>query len=60
MFNSLNLNLLKNSKNFITIKSTFHKFALKRNFDQYLIRPKRHFVLTYKFNAENENTTESN
>ena len=28
------------------------KFSVKRTFDQYLIRPKRHFTLTYKYKGE--------
>jgi hypothetical protein len=29
--------------------SNFYKFQIKNNFDQFKERPKRHFVLLYKF-----------
>ena len=32
--------------------SDLYKFNLKRNFDQYKDRPKRHFMLLYKFTED--------
>lgn len=40
-------------------KPFFLKFSAKRNFDQYLIRPKRHFVLNYKYKPDIDNLIQS-
>ncbi len=48
-----------NHKFILSNKPFFLKFSFKRNFDQYLIRPKRHFVLNYKYKPETENLIQS-
>ncbi len=56
MFNkNLNLRILcgfNKNKIFYNDKPSLYKFNLKRNFDQYKDRPKRHFMLLYKFNED--------
>lgn len=36
-------------KTSISKQKTFYNFNIKRNFDQFKERPKRHFILLYKF-----------
>lgn len=48
-----------NNKFILYNKQCFLKFSFKRNFDQYLIRPKRHFVLNYKYKPQTENLIQS-
>ena len=47
-------------KNTFKTTSKFLNFSIKRNFDQYLIRPKRHFILTYKYKNGIEPKIEGN
>jgi len=51
---------LKINKQFDLLNAfNLYKFQIKKNFDQYKERPKRHFVLLYKF-VEDMNYKRSN